>query len=53
MILEFAQGGELFNLLEQENIFDEEWASFYLAVSNFLFDFFNPFKTDLKSQQSS
>jgi len=31
MILEFAQGGELFNLLEQENIFDEEWASFYLA----------------------
>lgn len=33
MILEFAQGGELFNLLEQENIFDEVWAAFYLAVS--------------------
>lgn len=31
MILEFAQGGELFNLLEQENIFDEVWAAFYLA----------------------
>lgn len=31
MILEFAQGGELFNLLEREHVFDDKWASFYLA----------------------
>merc|ERR1711981_1056680 len=31
LVLEFAQGGELFNLLEREHVFDEKWASFYLA----------------------
>ena len=33
LILEFAQGGELFNLLERQHTFNDHWASFYLAVS--------------------
>lgn len=31
LILEFAQGGELFSLLERQHTFDDSWASFYLA----------------------
>ena len=31
MVLEFAQGGELYNLLETYHVFSEKWAAFYLA----------------------
>ena len=31
LVLEFAQGGELFTLLEKETTFDEHWSRFYLG----------------------
>lgn len=31
MVLEFAQGGELYNLLERHHTLSEKWAAFYLS----------------------
>jgi len=31
MVLEFAQGGELYNLLERHHTLSEQWAAFYLS----------------------
>lgn len=53
LVLEFAQGGELFSLLEKQRVFNEEWASFYLAEIALALGYLHNFKViyrDLKPE---